>query len=258
MIFVDTHTHLYLEQFDSDREQIVQNAIDKGVKFMLLPNIDRSSFDQMQLLHKQFPKNCLPMIGLHPTSVEDNYLKELDFVEQKLTSGGYCAVGEIGIDLYWDKTYKTQQEDAFRYQLRLAKQYNLPVSIHTRDAFDEIYNIVVEEKSDQLKGIFHCFTGTNEQAEKIAGLGFLMGIGGVVTFKNSGLDKVLKDVPLSRLVLETDSPYLAPTPLRGKRNESAYTIMIAKKIAEIKGITLNEVAEITSLNATAVFNLPKQ
>lgn len=258
MIFVDTHTHLYLEQFDDDRELIVQNAIDKGVKFMLLPNIDQGSFDQMQLLSKQFPKNCLPMIGLHPTSVGENYRDELRFVEQESSTGKYCAVGEIGIDLYWDKTYKEQQEEAFRHQLRLAKQYNLPVSIHTRDAFNEIYNIVAEEKSDNLKGIFHCFTGTIEQAEKIAGLGFLMGIGGVVTFKNSGLDKVLKEIPLNRLVLETDSPFLAPTPFRGKRNESAYTIMIAEKIAEIKEISLEEVAEVTSQNAIRIFNLSNQ
>lgn len=258
MIFVDTHTHLYLEQFDDDRELIVQNAIDKGVKFMLLPNIDQGSFDQMQLLSKQFPKNCLPMIGLHPTSVGENYRDELRFVEQESSTGKYCAVGEIGIDLYWDKTYKEQQEEAFRHQLRLAKQYNLPVSIHTRDAFNEIYNIVAEEKSDNLKGIFHCFTGTIEQAEKIAGLGFLMGIGGVVTFKNSGLDKVLKEIPLNRLVLETDSPFLAPTPYRGKRNESAYTIMIAEKIAEIKEISLEEVAEVTSQNAIRIFNLSNQ
>lgn len=258
MIFVDTHTHLYLEQFDDDRELIVQNAIDKGVKFMLLPNIDQGSFVQMQLLSKQFPKNCLPMIGLHPTSVGENYRDELRFVEQESSTGKYCAVGEIGIDLYWDKTYKEQQEEAFRHQLRLAKQYNLPVSIHTRDAFNEIYNIVAEEKSDNLKGIFHCFTGTIEQAEKIAGLGFLMGIGGVVTFKNSGLDKVLKEIPLNRLVLETDSPFLAPTPFRGKRNESAYTIMIAEKIAEIKEISLEEVAEVTSQNAIRIFNLSNQ
>lgn len=258
MIFVDTHTHLYLEQFDDDRELIVQNAIDKGVKFMLLPNIDQGSFDQMQLLSKQFPKNCLPMIGLHPTSVGENYRDELRFVEQESSTGKYCAVGEIGIDLYWDKTYKEQQEEAFRHQLRLAKQYNLPVSIHTRDAFNEIYNIVAEEKSDNLKGIFHCFTGTIEQAEKIAGLGFLMGIGGVVTFKNSGLDKVLKEIPVNRLVLETDSPFLAPTPFRGKRNESAYTIMIAEKIAEIKEISLEEVAEVTSQNAIRIFNLSNQ
>lgn len=258
MIFVDTHTHLYLEQFDDDRELIVQNAIDKGVKFMLLPNIDQGSFEQMQSLNKQFPKNCLPMIGLHPTSVGENYKDELRFVEQELSTGKYCAVGEIGIDLYWDKTYKEQQEEAFRHQLRLAKQYNLPVSIHTRDAFDEIYKIVAEEKSDKLKGIFHCFTGTIEQSEKIAELGFLMGIGGVVTFKNSGLDKVLKEIPLNHLVLETDSPFLAPTPFRGKRNESAFTIMIAEKIAEIKEISLEEVAEVTSQNAISIFNLSNQ
>lgn len=255
MFFVDTHTHLYLNQFDEDRDQVIQNAMDSSVKYMLLPNIDHSSFEAMQKLSRQFPENCLPMIGLHPTSVNENYEGELKFVEDELKKGGYVAVGEIGIDLYWDKTFQLQQEDAFRHQLKLAKKFNLPVSIHTRDAFEAIYQIVKEERTDGLTGIFHCFTGTEVEAQKIMDLGFLMGIGGVVTFKNSNLDEVLKNIPLESLVLETDAPFLAPVPHRGKRNESAYTVLVAQKIADSKGVTIEEVAEKTSHNAITVFNL---
>ena len=258
MFFVDTHSHLYLEQFDEDRDRVVQNAINRDVEYILLPNIDQTSFKPMHDLCDQFPQNCFPMIGLHPTSVKDDYETVLNLVEKEAEKGNYWAIGEIGIDLYWDKTYHAQQEDAFRRQLKLARKFNLPVSIHTREAFDEIYKIVSEEKTDQLKGIFHCFTGTQEQAKRIMDIGFLMGIGGVVTFKNSKLDEVLIDIPLKSLVLETDSPFLAPVPFRGKRNESAYTVIVAEKLAKTKGVTIGEIAETTSHNAISVFNLPKK
>jgi TatD DNase family protein len=255
MFFVDSHTHLYLEQFDSDRNTVVRNAIDQGIAYMLLPNIDNTSLNPMKDLCKQFPENCLPMMGLHPTSVNRDYEKELELVEQELESNNYCAVGEIGMDLYWDKTYKEQQENAFRHQLKLAKKFGLPVSIHTRDAFSEIYKIVSEEKSENLNGVFHCFTGTEDQAKKIIDIGFYLGIGGVLTFKNSKLDEAIKNIPVENIVLETDSPFLAPAPFRGKRNESAYIRLISRRLAEIKGDNEEEIAETTSRNASDLFKL---
>lgn len=255
MILVDTHTHLYLEQFDDDRTRVVEKAIKQGVKFMLLPNIDADSLGAMKKLSSQFPENCLPMMGLHPTSVNENYEEELALVEKEHAENNYIAVGEIGMDLYWDKTFREQQEDALRRQLRLAKKLKLPVSIHTRDAFDGIFKIVESELTEDLKGVFHCFTGTPEEANKIIGTGFKLGIGGVVTFKNSKLSEVLKEVSTEHLVLETDAPFLAPMPFRGKRNESAYLVYIAEKIAEIKGLAVEEVAEATTQNAFNIFNL---
>lgn len=257
MIFVDTHTHLYLDNFSEDRQQVVEKAIEQGVNYMLLPNIDSDSITEMVSLHNLFPKNCLLMMGLHPTSVKENYEKELETVEKDINTGKYIAVGEIGIDLYWDKTFVEQQKDAFRRQLKLAKQNKLPVSIHTRDAFDEIYKIVKEELTDDLKGVFHCFTGTTEQANLIMETGLKLGIGGVITFKNSSLQEVIRSIPLEFLVLETDAPFLTPTPYRGKRNESAYIPLIAQKLAEIKNISHSEVAAITTENAFSVFKLNK-
>ncbi|RLD41870.1 MAG: hydrolase TatD [Bacteroidetes bacterium] len=253
MILVDTHTHLYLEQFDEDRKAIVESAIAQGVKQMLLPNIDSHSLEDMKKLHRDFPSNCFPMIGLHPTSVKDNYEDELTLVENELRSGNYIAVGEIGIDLYWDKEHAEQQKDAFRRQLRLAKKYGLPVSIHIRDSFDMAYPIVKEESTDGLKGIFHCFTGTTSEAKQIMDIGFKMGIGGIVTFKNAGLADIVKAIPDESLVLETDAPFLTPTPFRGKRNQSAYLKYIAEKLAEIKSKSIDEIAEITTNNAKDVF-----
>jgi TatD DNase family protein len=256
MFFIDTHTHLYLEQFDDDRDEVVRKAIDQGIKYMLLPNIDSTSVILMNELCEQFPVNCLPMMGLHPTSVKNGgYENELELVEKELETNKYCAVGEIGIDLYWDKTFKEQQIDAFRRQIILAKRFKLPVSIHTRDSFDEVFKIVSEEKTDDLTGIFHCFTGTAEQAKQIVDVGFSLGIGGVLTFKNSKLDEGLQAISIDNMVLETDSPFLAPVPFRGKRNESAYIPLIAGKLAEIKAVTIEEVAEITSRNAISIFNL---
>jgi len=195
------------------------------------------------------------MIGVHPTSIKENYEEELNLVETELAKGGYCAIGEIGIDLYWDKTFEEQQKIAFRHQLNLAKKYDLAVAIHTRDSFDSVYKILHKEQDGSLKGVFHCFTGNIEEAQKIIKLGFFMGIGGIVTFKNSGQDKVVKDIPMENILLETDSPFLTPTPFRGKRNESAYIKIIAEKIAQVKDIKLEDVARITTSNCIKLFNL---
>ena len=255
LMLIDSHTHLYLDAFNDDRAQVVQQAIDSGVGYMLLPGIDSHSLDAMKQLHKQFPAHCLPMMGLHPTSVKDQYEAELNLVEKELDQGGYIAVGEIGIDLYWDKTHREQQADAFRRQLQLAKKHKLPVSIHTRDAFETVYSIVKEEVNDDLKGVFHCFTGNETEAGQIADLGFLMGIGGVVTFRNSGLAGVVKQIPMEFLILETDAPFLTPVPYRGKRNQSSYLTYIAAKLAEIKGCRTEDIAVSTSGNAATLFNL---
>ncbi len=255
MKFIDTHTHLYLDNFDADRDEVIRNAIDNGVEKMLLPAIDSSSFSAMKQLSDKYPDNCFPMIGLHPTSVKDNYETEMELVENELENSGYIAVGEIGIDLYWDSTYFEKQKDAFRRQLKLAKKYNIPVAIHTRDSFNEIYPIIKDESNEELRGVFHCFTGTVDESKKIIDLGFMMGIGGIVTFKNSGLDKVVQTIPIEYLLLETDSPFLTPAPYRGKRNQSAYLTYIAAKLAEVKGVSITEVADITTKNAEKLFKL---
>ncbi|MCD4774406.1 MAG: TatD family hydrolase [Bacteroidales bacterium] len=252
-MFTDTHTHLYLEQFDKDRKQIITDAIKEGVEYMLLPNIDSSSISGMMKICNDFPENCFPMIGLHPTSVKSNYKEELEIVENKLSDKNFIAIGEIGIDLYWDKTYKREQETALRYQIELAKKNKIPVVIHTRNSFSEIFEIMEDVISTELNGVFHCFTGNIEDAERIIDLGFKIGIGGVLTFKNSGLDKVVQEIDLEHILLETDSPYLAPVPFRGKRNSSAYIPYIANKIAEIKNIPIKEVSEITTYNAISLF-----
>lgn len=255
MIFIDSHTHLYLDEFENDRKTVVDKAIANGIKYMMLPAIDRSTFDAMKQLSNDYPQNCFPMIGLHPTSVEENYMEELAFVEEQLNEKKYVAVGEIGIDLYWDKTYAEQQMFAFRKQLNLAKNHDLPVAIHTRDSFDDVYKIVKEEQDGSLMGVFHCFTGSLDEAKKIMDLNFYMGIGGIVTFKNSGQDKVVKDIPLESILLETDSPFLTPTPFRGKRNESAHIKLIANKIAEVKEVNLETVASITTSNSMKLFGI---
>jgi TatD DNase family protein len=255
MTLIDTHTHLYLEDFDDDRDEVVNNAITSDVTKMLLPNIDSNSIAAMKRLVKSYPDNFFPMMGLHPTSVKENFEAELAVVESELQKNRYYGVGEIGIDLYWDKTFKEQQQEAFRYQLMLAKKYGLPVSIHTRNSFDDIYVIVKDEFNEDLKGVFHCFTGNKKEASMIMDIGFLMGIGGIVTFKNSGLSEVLKYISNEYIVLETDSPFLTPVPYRGKRNQSAYLVHIAEKIASVKNIKPEEVAEITTENAITLFNL---
>jgi len=254
MILTDTHTHLYSEQFNEDIDQVISNCIDKGITRLFLPNIDSESIDGMMQLGVKYPKNCFPMMGLHPTSVKENYKEELALVKEWMGKHQFCAIGEIGIDLYWDKTFLAAQQDAFRFQIELAKQYNLPFVIHCRDAFDEIFEILDELNDDKMRGIFHCFTGTIEQANHVINYGgFKIGIGGVVTFKNSGLDKVVEQIDLAHLVLETDSPYLAPTPFRGKRNESTYLYNIAERVGEIKGVSIEKVAEITTENSQQVF-----
>ncbi len=253
MFLTDTHTHLYLEEFDKDREKVIHNAISEGIKYMLLPNIDSTSIDGLLNLCDQYPDNCFPLMGLHPTSVKENYKDELEIVDHWLQKRTFYAIGEIGIDLYWDKTFRKEQEIAFAEQIELAKKYQLPIVIHMRNSFDEIYDILQDDISAELTGVFHCFTGSKEQAIKITDMNFMLGIGGVVTFKNSGLDEVIKNIELKYIILETDSPFLAPVPYRGKRNESAYIRLIAKKIAEIKNISIEEVARITTHNANQLF-----
>lgn len=253
-MFIDTHTHLYSEEFNSDRTHIIKKAINSGVKKLYLPNIDSTSIEGMLQLENEFPDNCFPMMGLHPCSVNDNVEQELKIVEEWLGKRKFCAVGEIGIDLYWDKTFFEQQKMAFKKQIDWAMQYDLPIVIHCRDAFDEIFEIL-RSYTQLPNGIFHCFSGNLEQANKIISLGkFKLGIGGVVTFKNAGLDKVVEQLDMQHLVLETDSPYLAPVPFRGKRNESGYLMMIAEKVATLKNLTIAEVAEITTKNANEVFH----
>ncbi len=255
MHLIDTHTHLFLSEFDDDRDQVIENARKNGVEKVLLPNVDNTTSLPLFELVDKYPEFCLPMMGLHPTSVNENYKDELRKVEDWLARRNFIAIGEIGIDLYWDKTFKKEQEEAFRYQIGLAKKNNLPIIIHARESFNEIFTIMDELNDENLTGVFHAFTGDNIQAEKIIAWGFKIGIGGIVTFKNAGLDKVVDNIDINHIVLETDSPYLAPVPKRGKRNESAYVLYIAQKIAEIKNISVEEVAEITTRNAKQVFKL---
>jgi TatD DNase family protein len=255
MILTDSHAHLYLEQFGNDRHEVIQRAIHHDVRYMILPNIDKDSIKPMMDLVQDFPEHCFPMIGLHPTSVGKDYREHLDAVEEWLEKERFCAIGEMGIDLYWDKTFFAEQQEAFRFQVKLALEHDLPVVIHSRNSFDEIFELLKEVNHPDLKGVFHCFTGTREQAEHILNMGFLLGIGGVLTYKNSGLADAIKNIPLEKLLLETDAPFLAPVPHRGKRNESAFVAEVAKKLAEIKKVSLEEVAEVTTKNALEVFRL---
>lgn len=255
MQFIDTHTHLYLSDFDSDRENAIHQAITSGVSIMLLPNIDNTSWKPMQDLCTQFPANCFAMAGLHPTSVlPESVESELAEVRNQLESGNYIAVGEIGIDLYWDKTHQGLQEYAFKFQIQLAKRHKLPIAIHVRKSFDEVWRILKPETGPDLKGVFHCFPGDEAQARRVNEAGFLLGIGGVVTFKNSHLQKVVTAVGPENIILETDAPFLAPAPYRGKRNEPSYIPIIAAKVAELCGMSVDEVAEITTKNALRLFS----
>jgi len=255
MRLIDTHTHLYLEQFNSDRHGMLAAAINKGVDTFLLPNIDDHSIGPMLQLCTDFPLNCFPMMGLHPTSVGDDFEKQLQLVELQLDKEKYIGVGEIGLDFYWDTTFKEQQIEALRFQLQLAIKHDLPVAIHTRDAFPEILDEVERAQNGNLKGVFHCFSGTMEDAGRIMNMGLLMGIGGVITYKKSSLPEVVKAIPMEFLLLETDSPFLAPAPFRGKRNESGYLIYIAQKLAEIKGLPIEIVADATTANAMHLFKI---
>ncbi|MEJ6793760.1 MAG: TatD family hydrolase [Flavobacteriales bacterium] len=252
---IDTHTHMFSSQFDEDREQIVKECIESGIETLLLPNINSETIDAMWSLCDLFPKNCFPMIGLHPCDVKEDYQKELDIVLQELKNRKYVAVGEIGIDLHWDKTTVDIQKNAFDQQIKWAIEFDLPIAIHIRESFEEVFEVLEQNIHPKLRGVFHCFTGTLEQAQKAISMGFMLGVGGVVTFKNSGVDKVLENIDLKHLVLETDSPYLAPTPLRGKRNDSRNLQLICDKLAQLNDLESSEVARITSKNAQTLFKL---
>jgi len=257
MQFIDTHSHLYSSQFDEDRTQAINDAISAGVSTILLPNISSEYTKGMLEVCGEFPENCFPMMGLHPCDVnEDNIEGELLHVEQELAKGKYIAVGEIGLDLYWDKTKLEIQKKAFIHQIELAKKYKLPIAIHVRDSFAEAIEIIEKLNDESLSGVFHCFTGRVEDAQRVISLGdFYLGIGGVLTFKNSGLDKTIAKIELQNLILETDAPYLAPAPLRGKRNESKNIVNIAEKLADVQQIDIEDVARITTLNAKKLFGL---
>ena len=255
MQIIDTHTHLYLNQFKDDVDLVIERAKNAGIDKFIFPAIDSSHFKDMHELRNRYPKNIYLMSGLHPVSVKNNYKEELNLVLKSLETHNYVAIGEIGIDLYWDKTFLKQQQEAFEFQIRLAISNNLPIVIHCRDGFDEIFEILDAEKCSKMRGIFHCFTGTLEQANRAINLGFNLGIGGVVTFKNGGIDKFLNKIDIKNIVLETDAPYLSPVPHRGKRNESFYVTYILKKISELYGLNEQEIAKITSKNALEIFNI---
>lgn len=255
MILTDTHTHLYSEAFDEDRDEVIKNAMDLGVKRFFIPAIDSTYTNAMFALEEAYPENMFLMMGLHPTHVKENFREELRHVEEMLGKRKFYAVGEIGIDLFWDKTFLKEQQEAFQFQIRLAKNYNMPIVIHCRDSFDEIFEILEIEKGEGLFGIFHCFTGTLDQAKKAISYNMKLGIGGVVTFKNGKIDTYLNELDLKHIVLETDSPYLAPVPYRGKRNKSAYIIKVLEKLSEIYGRDQKEIAEITTQNAIEIFGI---
>ncbi|MEJ4089757.1 TatD family hydrolase [Galbibacter orientalis] len=255
MILTDTHTHLYSEAFDEDRDAMIQRALDAGIERFFIPAIDSTYTQAMLELEKAYPKNVFLMTGLHPTHVKENYKEELKHIEELLARRSFYAIGEIGIDLYWDKTFLKQQQEAFKYQIQLAKKYKLPIIIHCRDAFDEVFEVLESEKGEDLFGIFHCFTGTLEQAKRAISYNMKLGIGGVVTFKNGKIDTFLNEIPLTEIVLETDAPYLAPTPYRGKRNESLYLTEVAGKLVDIYNTSLKEIVTITTNNSKEVFGV---
>jgi TatD DNase family protein len=253
MKLIDTHCHLYMPEFDADITEIMQRATENGVEKFYLPAVDSKSLEAMFALEKKFSGKCFAMTGLHPCAVKENYIDELKMVEDLLMQRKFAAVGEIGLDFYWDKTFAEQQYESFHKQIEWALQYNLPIVIHSRESMEQSINIIKEHQHGKLKGIFHCFSGTIESAKQIIELNFYLGIGGVVTYKKSGLTELLKEIDLKHIVLETDAPYLTPVPFRGKRNESSYLIYIAQKIAEIKNISVEEVAAITTANAQKIF-----
>tara|TARA_B110000263_G_C15268916_1_gene492468 strand:+ start:697 stop:1470 length:774 start_codon:yes stop_codon:yes gene_type:complete len=256
MKIIDTHTHLYAESFDEDREEVIKRAIFLGIDRFFIPAIDSSYTNRMLELKNSFPENIFLMSGLHPCHVKENYKEELEHVDNLLQSNQtYFAIGEIGIDLYWKKNFLDNQKQAFEYQINLAKKYSLPIVIHCRDAFDEVFEILESNYSDNLTGIFHCFSGTLEQAKRIIDLNMKLGIGGVVTFKNGMIDQFLNQIPLNNIVLETDSPYLAPSPYRGKRNESSYIIQVIKKLSEVYEISSEEISKETTKNAKQIFKI---
>jgi TatD DNase family protein len=255
-MLIDTHAHIYSADFTDDLDEMLFRASQAGIAAVCMPNIDHESIEPMLAIAKKYSW-CHAMMGLHPCHVKENYKEELATVEAYLSRDTFCAVGEIGIDLYWDKTYVDEQMEAFRFQIALAKEAGLPIVIHSRDSLDQTIQTVQNMQDGNLRGVFHCFNGTDDQAQKIIDLGFFMGIGGVLTYKNAGVDKVVANLPLANLVLETDAPYLSPVPYRGKRNECAYVAGVAEKLAMLKEISLNEVASITTKNAISLFGLNK-
>ena len=252
---IDTHTHLYSEEFDKDRAEMIARAKAAGVTRCFIPAIDSSYTERMFQLKNEYPHYVFLMNGLHPCNVKENYKEELTHVENLMPTHSFCAIGEIGIDLYWDKTFLKEQQEAFAWQIQLAKKHQLPIVIHCREAFEEVFEVLESEKGDDLFGIFHCFSGTEAQAHRAIGYGLHLGIGGVVTFKNGNIDKFLRNIDLQHIVLETDSPYLAPVPYRGKRNESAYIVQVADKLSDIYELPVDEIKRITTENATKIFKI---
>jgi len=255
MILTDTHTHLYYVIDEKERAEQIERCFKNDITRLFLPNVSSQSIAMVMDLAKAYPQNCFPMLGLHPCDVKENFEEELSIINQHIEKNKIYAIGEIGIDLYWDKTFLKQQQQAFITQINWAKNLDLPIVIHCRDAFDEVFEILTSQKDDKLRGIFHCFTGDISQANLAIDLGFYLGIGGVVTYKKAGLDKVVEEINLENIVLETDAPYLAPIPFRGKPNESSYLIHTAQKVANIKNISLEEVAEITTANSFKIFGV---
>ncbi|SOD18150.1 TatD family hydrolase [Pedobacter xixiisoli] len=255
MLFTDTHTHQYYEKDLEKRAEQMQRCFDNGVKRLFLPNVDVASIAMIDEMVKSYPDNCFAMAGLHPCDVKEDYQSVLEAIYNSIADRKIYAIGEIGIDLYWDKTTLAIQQDAFKQQIEWAKQLDLPFVIHCREAFDEVFEVLDEMKHDKMRGIFHCFTGNVEQGRRAIDLGFYLGIGGVVTYKKSGLDLVLSDIPLEHIVLETDSPYLAPVPFRGKPNESSYLLHVAQKVADIYVMDLEEIAEVTTENSRKIFGV---
>ena len=253
MIITDTHTHLYSEQFDDDRVEVIERALAAGVTRFFIPAIDSSYTKSMYALESRYPNNMFLMTGVHPTHVKNDYLEELAHIKEQLNSREFVAIGEIGIDLYWDRSTLKLQQEMFRLQIQLAKQYKLPIVIHCRDAFEEVFQILEEEKGPELFGIFHCFTGTLEQAQKAISFNMKLGIGGVVTFKNGKINQFLKQISLEHIVLETDAPYLAPVPCRGQRNESSYILNVLEKLSDIYSMSSLEIASITTKNSKSIF-----
>jgi TatD DNase family protein len=254
-MITDTHTHLYSEQFDEDRKEMISRAKNAGITRFFIPAIDASYTQRMLDLEQENPKDIFLMMGLHPTSVKENYKEELAHVKEWIDKRNFIAIGEIGIDLYWDKSFLPQQQEAFRTQIKWAKEKKLPIVIHCRDAFDEIFEVLESEKGEDLRGIFHCFTGTLEQAKQAISYNMKLGIGGVVTFKNGKIDKFLNQIDLKHIVLETDAPYLAPTPYRGKRNESSYITNVIDKLVDIYDLNFQEISEITTQNSRDIFGV---
>lgn len=254
-MLTDTHTHLYSEAFSEDRDLMMRRALNAGVGRFFIPAIDSGYTHAMYALEREYAEHVFLMMGLHPTSVKQNYLEELAHVEKQFEARKFYAVGEIGIDLYWDSSTLEIQKMAFKRQIQLAKKYQLPIVIHCREAFDEIFEVLETERDERLFGIFHCFTGTYEQALRAIGFQMKLGIGGVITFKNGKIDQYLHQIPLEHIVLETDAPYLAPVPFRGKRNESSYLALVNQKIAEIYGISESEAARITTENSKSIFKI---